>query len=193
MAANGRRLGELIDRVEVALNNKESISIGELVQLLGGRSHFALLFVIAATAATPLSGIPGVSIICGLLIAMISLERLFSRGNVYLPGKLRHRSIKSDPVKAVISKARPLVDWIDRHTRKRFEFLFHRPMIYVPLLICVLSGLAMPFLELVPFTSSVVASGVLVISIAFVTRDGAIALLALAPYGGAVYLAMRLL
>ena len=44
---------------------------------------------------------------------------------------------------------------------------------------CILAGLAMPFLELLPLTSSILATAVTLIGLGLLVRDGLLALLGL--------------
>lgn len=192
MTTGDATLGEVADRVTPDRDGDAQITLKEVVKALGPRSHYALLMVVAAAAATPLSGIPGVSALCGVMIALVALERIFRPGEVYVPDRLGRRSIDAARVRRVIDKARPVIDWVDAHTRPRWTGLFRAPLIYLPLVICALSGILMPFLELIPFTSSIVATGVLLISVALVTRDGLFAVLAVLPYLGIAYLLTRL-
>ena len=74
------------------------------------------------------------------------------------------------------------IDWLDRNTRNRLTPLFRRPLIYLPQMLCLLTGLMMPFLEVIPFSASIAASGVFLLSMSLLTRDGLFFLLALAPY-----------
>lgn len=193
MQVQNATLASLANQIDSEIGTKERLSVGQLATMLGPRSHFTLLLIIAAAAATPISGIPGVSVVCGLLIALISLERIFNHRSIHLPVKLRERSLEARHVRAGLQKARPVIGWIDRHTKRRIEPLFHAPFVYLLLLICLLSGMAMPFLEVIPFTSSIAASGVLLIAIALVTRDGVFALLAILPYIAIAALAVKLL
>lgn len=192
MSENPESLGEIADRVLVVAERDE-ISVENLIDTLGSRSHFALILVISAAAATPLSGIPGVSVVCGLLIALIAAERIVRPKEIYLPGKLKRRSIDGAKVRQVVQKLKPAINWIDRHTHRRVSGLFKKPLVYVPLAVCGLSGLVMPFLEFIPFTSSIVAAAVLLISVSFVTRDGVIAFLAAVPYLAIALIAVGLL
>lgn len=180
--AEDTSLTDLADRIAAAGSDDDELDVREVLDALGTRSHYALLLVVAATAATPLSGIPGVTVACGLMIALIAGSRLLRRSEVSLPGRLERMSIDADRAKRVLAKIRPGIAWVDRHTHRRLGVLFKPPMLQLLLVICVLSGLTMPFLEVIPFSGSIVASGVMVISIALVTRDGAFALVAILPY-----------
>lgn len=187
-----RSLGDVADQIRSA-SGSGHVSIDDLVQALGRRSHQTLLLIVALTAATPLSGIPGLSAVCGLVIALISLEMLLSYREVRLPQKLSKRKVKGKAVEKALSKVEPLLHWLDRHTRHRMTGLFHRPMIYIPQVICLLSGLTMPFLEFIPFSASIVATGVALLAFAMFTRDGLFFLLALLPYTGIAVLVLRAL
>ena len=184
-------LGAVANRIREAARD-DKVSVGELLEALGPRSFVPLLLVPALIAATPLSGIPGVSIVAGLLIALISFEMLMSYDEAYVPRRLKRSSIDADALRRALAKAQPVIAWFDRHTHSRLSWMFHRPMVYLPKVICLLSGLAMPFLEFIPFTSSILAIGVSLLAIALLTRDGLFLLLAIVPYGGALFVALRL-
>ena len=77
-----------------------------------------------------------------------------------------------------------MISWIDRHSHNRLSVLFHRPLIYLPVILSLLSGMMMPFLEFIPFSSSVAAIGVSFLALSLLTRDGLFFLLALLPYAG---------
>lgn len=185
-------LGDVADRVR-DVTQKDEVSVGDVLEALGPRSFVPLLLAPALLAATPLSGIPGVSVVCGLLIALISFEMLMSYDEAYLPKKLKRRSVDAQSLRKALEKARPVIDWVDRHTRQRLSGLFHRPLVFLPKVLCLLSGLAMPFLEFIPFSSSIVAIGVCFLSISLLTRDGLFFIIALLPYIGVVLLLLRLI
>jgi hypothetical protein len=72
--------------------------------------------------------------------------------------------------------------WIDRNTGNRLHLLTAQPMASLFTLVCLCAGLAMPFLELVPFSSSILGLSVVLISSAFLTRDGLYALAGLGVF-----------
>ena len=183
---------DVAERIRAAADDGR-VTVANVLDALGSRSHFSMIFVIAMTAATPLSGIPGVSMACGLLIALVAAERIVLRGEIRLPKKLRGKSISEKKVHDMLDKLQPAMAFVDRHTRRRLGVLFKPPLHYLPLLICLASGLTMPFLEFIPFSSSIVATGVVFISLAYVTRDGLIALFSVIPYLGLGYLLTRVL
>ena len=64
-----------------------------------------------------------------------------------------------------------------RHTRQRFRVLTVPPFRQWLYLLCFLCGAAMPFLELVPFSSSLLGTAVVIMATALLARDGLLALL----------------
>ena len=66
------------------------------------------------------------------------------------------------------------------------QFLFHRPFISILRGICAICGALMPFLEIVPFSSSLLGAVVSILAIAMLIRDGRLALIALLGLCGAV-------
>lgn len=182
-----QKLGQLADRITKAAE-QDRVSVGDLIEAVGHRSLLPLVLVPALLAATPLSGIPGLSAICGIIIALVSFQMLLSVQKVRLPGFIKRRSVKGKSLKEALEKSSPVIDWIDRHTRHRLTGLFHRPMIWVPRVLCLLSGLAMPFLEVIPFSASTVAIGVVCLTLSLLTCDGLLFLLALLPYAFGAWL-----
>lgn len=181
------KLGDVVDRIRDA-SAQEKVSVADIVDAMGKRSLHPLLLVPALLAATPLSGIPGLSAFCGLLIAVISFEMLMSFERIRLPRVLLRRRVDGAALRRALDKSRPVISWIDGHTRRRFSGLFRRPLIYVPEILCLLSGIAMPALEFIPFSASIVALGVAFLALSMLTRDGVFFILSLVPYAGIVAL-----
>jgi Uncharacterized ABC-type transport system, permease components len=183
-----RSLGQLADRIAAAADGPE-VSTGDLVDSIGKHSLHPLLMLPALLAATPLSGIPGLSALCGLAIAAISFQLAMSFDEVRLPGFLMRRRVESEALCDALDRTRPVLDWVDLHTRRdRLAWLFRRPVVLFLEILCLVSGLAMPFLEVIPFSASIVASGVLLLTLSMLTRDGLFFVLAMLPYAGLLYL-----
>lgn len=166
----------------------ERVSVGEVIQTLDEKGVLPAIFIPALVAATPLSGIPGVSAVCGLLIALLSFELIAGFRRLMLPKALKSRSMDAARLRTAIQRIEPVLAWLDRHSENRLSFLFHRPFIWVPQVLCLVSGMAMPFLEFIPFSGSIAAIGVCLLVIAMLTEDGLFFIIALLPYAVAVYL-----
>ncbi|MBF9044508.1 exopolysaccharide biosynthesis protein [Rhodobacterales bacterium HKCCE4037] len=183
-------LPEIIDRVLDAAED-ETTDIRTILKSFGRASFTPVLLLPAIAVATPLSGIPFFSSLMGIFIAIVSAQMLARRGHLWLPDFILSREIKGEKLKSAFTKIRPVANWIDRRTAKRLQILSHRPLIFIPQLVCLVSGLMMPFLEFVPFSSSVVGIGVTILALGMLARDGVVILLGLLPYAGVAWLIFR--
>lgn len=164
--------------------SREQVSVEDAITALGRGSMLPLMLVISMIAASPASGIPGLSAVSGVLIAIIAAERMLNFDEVQLPAALKHRRVQGDTLHRALDSVQPVIDWLDRHTRDRLTPLFRRPLIFLPQALCLLTGLTMPFLEVIPFSASIAASGVFLLTLSLLTRDGLFFLLAMIPYAG---------
>lgn len=174
---------DLIGRVRGAADAPR-VSIRQVVEALGEDSLPPNLMIPALAVVSPLSGVPLFSSICGIMIALISAQMLIGRDHVWLPGFLMDRQVSG-------AKLRKALDWmerparfLDRVTDERLTLLVRRPMRWVVQAICLCCGMAMPFLELVPFTSTLMGVVVSLMAFGLLARDGAFVVLGLMAIGG---------
>ena len=184
------RLGDLIDRLR-ATTTQDSVSIADAMTAIGGRGIIPFLLVPALLTMSPLSGLPGFSATAGVIITIVSIYMLLNRDGIRLPGFIASRSVDARKLDKALRKLQPFVAWIDRHTRRRWHLLFKRPIIWLPQGLCLASGMIMPFLEFIPFTSSIVATGVFLLALSLLVRDGRLFIIALVPYAAVITLAVR--
>ena len=184
---------DIVDRLEACAGGDE-VALGDLVRAFGAASFVSVMMVPALLVVSPMSGIPFFSSVCGITIAFIAGQMLFRRTHLYLPETVTRRRVPGDKLRTALQKTRRVADFLDRHTRKgRLRRLVGNGGRTVPHLLCAISGVLMPVLELVPFSSSVLGMGVLCFSIALLTRDGVFVLIGLAIVGGAGALLLFLL
>lgn len=184
-------LAGLADRI-IDASQKDDITVGKLVEAIGQESFAPLLFIPAVAVATPLSGIPLFSTFMGVLIFLVSAQMLFRRNHLWLPNWLLKRHANNDRVKAAFEKIRPVMAWLDTHTHERLGVLVHRPLIFIPQILCVCTGLFMPFLEFIPFSSSFAGVAVALLSFGMMARDGLFIGLGFIPYVGLFWLVLRI-
>lgn len=185
-------LPEIIDRI-IAAAEPETVSLRRLVESFGRASFTPVLLLPALAVATPLSGIPLFSSLMGVMIALVAVQMLLRRRHLWLPDWILRREISGARVRSAFERLKPVGAWIDRRTTQRFKVITRRPLIFIPQLICVLSGVLMPPLEFVPFSSSVVGIGVAFLALGMLTRDGVVTLIALLPYGLVGWLVLRVI
>ena len=71
------------------------ITLQEMIAALGSASFAPILLLPALVIVTPLSGIPLLSSICGIGIALIAGQMLIGRRHLWLPRWIQSRSINS--------------------------------------------------------------------------------------------------
>lgn len=174
----------IVERLD-STTYRDRVTLGHVVEAFGRRSFLPMLMVPALLVLSPLSGIPLFSSLCGLTIALISAQMIWpGRDCLWLPGKMTRRNVRGERAREAVRKLGRAARWLDGHARERFRLLVRPPGRSLVELACLLCGLAMPFLEVVPFSSSVLGGAVLLMATGLLTRDGLFALLGLAVMAG---------
>ncbi len=185
-------LGDLLDRVD-GLSRDKVVTFGALLKSFGRAAFVPLMLLPALAVVTPLSGIPLFSSLCGLTIALIASQMLVGRDHLWLPEFLLRRKLHAHRVRRAVRGIRPVASWIDTHSRQRFRVLTSRPFQIIGCTICMVAGLMMPFLEFVPFSSSILGAAIVLIATSFLVRDGIYMLVALLTIAAAVSLPVALI
>lgn len=181
---------DMLDSLSDSAHGEET-SLDDIVEALGQASFVPVLLAPALAVVTPLSGIPLFSSFCGIFIALVAGQSLIGRSHLWLPGWLTRRAVPTKRLKKGIDQLRKPAAWIDRHSGERLTFLVTPPADRLIFLACLLCGMAMPLLEVVPFSSSILGAAVTLMAFTLLARDGLFALLALVVIAGGLTLAVR--
>lgn len=165
------------------LESAEVTTIRDVIQALGSASFLPILLLVSLVVVTPLSSIPGLSGISGLIIALIAGQLMWGREQLWLPDFILSRKVPSDRLNKALTKIRRPLNWMQDHTRERLVFLVQGPATGVLLFLCMLCGLAMPFLEVLPATSSMMAGAIAILCLSLISRDGVLTIAGLISLG----------
>ncbi|MFO7705967.1 MAG: exopolysaccharide biosynthesis protein [Halopseudomonas sp.] len=190
MSASMHTLEEMLEHIADLAKDEQQVSMGQMVESIGDRSFGPLLLIIGMTLFSPLSGVPGMSTFAGLVVLLIALQMLLGRKHFWLPRFILKRSLAQAKLTKAIEWVKPGARRIDRLIKPRLNFMLHPTSTYLIALLCVLIGAALPFMELVPFSSSIVGLALAILGLALVARDGLLVLIALSFIGAAGSLAM---
>ncbi len=171
----------IIDTLDDTVTNGRT-STSDVLEAFGTAGVAPVLAVPALLVMSPLSGIPLFSSFCGIVMIVIALQGMLGRTELWLPGFIRNRSLPEKRTHDAAKTLRRVAGWLDRATRQRFSFLVRDPLSRLLYLCCALFAAAIPFLELVPLSSSIVGTGVALISIGILARDGLFAFIGLAIF-----------
>ncbi len=170
-----------------------TVSVGDLTDALGARSFGPLLLVPSLILITPLSGIPGAPTTGAIIIVLVALQMVVGSNKVWLPEFVRKRTLRRTRINSVTKRLKPAARFLDRITSRRLTFLTHRPFSLLLVIPCIVLALAMPPLEIVPMTSTILATGIFLLALALTAQDGLLGLISLLLTVGAVVLALVLI
>ncbi len=172
-------LSNVLDELETSVRGDET-SIEEVVETLGRSSFAALMLAFSLVSTSPASAIPGMTAVVAALVFILVSQMMIGRDSVWLPKFVMRRRLSTDKLCKGIRWLRKPVKFVERFLKPRMTWLFHRPWLWLPMILIMALTLFMPFMEIVP-TSGSIASGVIALFAAsLLTRDGVLALISLA-------------
>lgn len=178
MAQDLSNLEQLLERLGEAANGKEQVSLGVIVRAVGRRSFGPLLLFVGVILASPLSGIPGFPTIMGVFVLLIAVQLLLRRDHFWLPQWLLKRSVPQKKLDKSIDWLQRPARFIDRMIRPRMTVFLQGPSIYVIAIICLMIGVCLPAMEVVPFSATGAGVVLAAFGLSLIAHDGILALLA---------------
>ncbi|PXX92716.1 exopolysaccharide biosynthesis protein [Marinobacter vulgaris] len=169
---------ELLDRIEAGTEGQSVVSIGEMMDSVGRRSFGPIVLLVGLILVTPLSGVPGMPTLMGLLTMLTLGQVLLGRKHFWLPGWLVQRQIPRAKLVQGLEMLRPPARRIDRLIRPRLAPLVKGFGLYVMALACLVIGMFMPATEIVPFSASIAGLALMAFGLAMISKDGFLALFA---------------
>lgn len=189
-----QNLEQLLDRISELAHDNDRVSIAMVIESIGSRSFGPILMLIGMTLFSPLSGVPGMSFFMAAFVLLVATQILMGRKQFWLPSFILDRSVERGKLEAALNWLRKPARGVDRVLKPRLTFLVRSKGGYAIAALCVVVGLCMPFMELVPFSSSAAGLALLALGLALVVRDGLLVLLALVVFGAAfTFVATRFL
>ena len=169
---------QLLDRIEAGAAGRSHVSIGEMMDAVGRRTFGPLVLLVGIILVTPLSGVPGMPTLLGLLTLLTLGQVLLGRTQFWLPSLLLRRQVPRQKLVQGLHLLRPAARRIDRLIRPRFTFLVKGPGLYAMALACMVIAIVMPATELVPFSASIAGVALMTLGLAMISKDGLLAVLA---------------
>jgi hypothetical protein len=96
----------------------ERVSLGDVTQLLGGRSHSVLMLVLALPGA-----VPGVASLAAIPLALVALQLAIGLPRPWLPRFLAARSLSRTEFARMVERVSPHLTRIERLLRPRLTVL----------------------------------------------------------------------
>lgn len=163
------------------------ISLGEIIEGVGGRAFGAVLFILGLLNLLPLP--PGATTVLGFPLLIVSPQLIVGRRAPWLPASLTRQTVERATLRRFCARAVPILRRIERLSTHRLGFLFGR---IGDSAIGVVCGLLAAVLVLpIPLGNMLPAASVAVLGLSLVQRDGVLTLIgyAMAALSAAVLIA----
>jgi len=160
-----RTTSELLDEI-AELEGDESISLGEIADVIGGRAHGLLLLALSLPETIPMVGL---SAILAAPILVLGVVLIVRGADPPVPGWVRGRGLPRKKLKSAIERTRPVVQWLDRISRPRWDRMARAGRLQGVLCVLMALVLAIP----IPGLNIVAAGSVAALGLGILQRDGA--------------------
>lgn len=165
-AEGADRLSAILTAIAAA-EDKERISIGDLLEALKRRALGALMFIFAIITALPMP--PGVSAIVGAPLVFLSAQLMLGM-NAWLPRIITDRSLSRVDFHRVMKVASPWLARAEGIMKPRFEFLAKRPAVYF--VGCVAFVMSLLVLLPIPGANMAPSIAICIMALGLLERDG---------------------
>lgn len=174
-----RNLGDLLQRIAQVASDRDEVYLATIMDALGTRSFGPVLLLIGVILVSPLSGLPGMPTTMGIGLVLISLQLVIGREAFWLPRWLLQRHVASHRLQGALEWLDRPARFIDWWLRPRLSLLASNGGAIVIAAVCLLLGLSMPVMELVPFSATAAGLAVVAFGLALVAIDGLFVILGL--------------
>ncbi len=193
------RTARLSDRLSAFAQglSTEQVDVSTIVNFVGRRSVGGLLLVFAVPLMLPVP-LPGIAVVFGVPLIVISAQLLLGRRHIWMPARLARRSIARAEFIALVERARPSLHRLELIARPRVSWLAGdwtiAPIGAICLLLAVIITLPVPLGHMLPGAAiSILALGLLerdglVVGLGLIVALLAIGLLLVAANGVAAWL-----
>ncbi|MEO0730399.1 MAG: exopolysaccharide biosynthesis protein [Pseudomonadota bacterium] len=170
-ASDSASLVDVLEEIKDA-DGDDSVTFRSIVAQFDSRSFGPLLLIPAIIAVGPTGAIPGMSLVTGTIILMISVQILAGRKQAWLPSRAEQFEIDRAKLKTTVQHALPWARWIDSFLKPRLVFLVEGLGLYGIAVISAVLAMTMFPLALLPFAVAIPGSAVILFALGLTIRDG---------------------
>lgn len=172
--------GRLSEALARWLAGEGERTVGSLIELFEEKS-FAVLFVVLLGVPALPAPTGGVTHVFEAIAALLALQLIVGRREIWLPERWREREIAGDRQERFLAALMRMIRRLERISRPRLRFLFHHRLSNFVFGLLVLGGCVGAFLA-PPFTGldTLPALGVVLLSLGVLLDDFAVAIVGVA-------------
>jgi hypothetical protein len=170
----------------------EKVSVAELIRAVGRRSYGPLLTLLGFVAISPLTIVPGATMLVATVTLLVASQMLVGRSHPWIPRRILKVSFPRTAVLDAAKAARGWVAPVDRLLAPRLVFLTEPPFVMAVAALCVAAALITYPLSFVPIAPIVPGLAIMLLGLGVTARDGVMIVLAMLAVSGAALLVARL-
>lgn len=185
----GDQLSGLLDDLEALLDEKDRVSLGEIIDALGSRGFGPLLVTLSAFLILPVGMIPGTPGLVAIVLVLIGLQMLIGQKRLWAPVGVRNRTVSAEVLRLSIARARPIARRLRPVLMPRYYGLVDNGLILTTAAgIFIATGVVIFLIGFIPGLPFVLSIHVLLIGLGMTARDGIITALGFAAIAPAVWI-----
>lgn len=163
--------GKLSDQLELWLGGDEKKTLGGLIHTFGDKSFAILLVVLLGIPALPIPT-GGATHVFEVVAFIITVQLIAGRREVWLPQRWSRLELGGARQQRFITGLMRLIRWLERRSRPRLRFLFHRRFSDIMFGVLALAGTIAAFVA-PPFSGldTLPALGVVLLSLSVLLED----------------------
>jgi hypothetical protein len=149
----------------------ENVTVAWLLRSLGQRSFGMIMLLLGLVAM-----VPGVSVVAGLLLAVLGFQMMMARDAPILPRFIADRSLPAQKLSRLVDRSIPVMRTLERIVRPRWHTPFVATKRVVGLIVLLLAAtLFVP----IPLSNIIPGALVMLAAFAYVEEDGILLCIAL--------------
>ena len=183
------QLSGLLDDLEALLDDRERVSLGEIIDTLGARGFGPLLVTLSAFLILPVGMIPGMPGLVAIVLVLIGLQMLIGQKRLWAPVGVRSRTVSAELLRVSIHRARPIARRLRPVLMPRLCALTDNGLLLTTAAaIFIATGAVIFVIGFIPGLPFVLSIHVLLIGLGMTARDGIVTALGFAAIAPAVWL-----
>ena len=169
----------------------DTVSIEQLLEVVGRRSYGPVLLLLGFIAFGPLAIIPGLNWITALITLIFAVQIILGWPRPWIPARILAITVPRKYLIDGVEASQKYVDWVDAFLKPRLTFLTEPPFVQLVALVCIAAALVTFPLGLIPFGPTLPGLTILLMGLGLAARDGFMLLLAGLALVGAVYMTIH--
>ena len=154
----------------------ESVSVADIIDALDARSFGLAVLLFALPSVVPMP--PGVPTVVGIILLIVSVQMVFGREDLWLPGILSKRTFPRKSLVGAFEGLAPRLAWLERLMKPRLLFMTGKlGTILIGVVVLIMAVVLI--LPLPPGGNFPPALACAVLGMGLVQRDGFVVLLGL--------------